>query len=136
MEVVEAWTGKAIVLREQHNYDEALKCINKSIELDPKNAWNFFQRCLILGGEKRYEEALADIEKAYQLELNEQTKNTLFSEYKFFLLKRLKGKKDKQVKEFLIEMLKKRGWPPERHMIKHYLNRKDPYFPSDVRLFF
>lgn len=126
---IEAWTGKAIILREQQNYAEALNCINKSIELDSEYAWNFFQRCLILGGEKRYEEALTDIEKAYQLEPSEETKNYLYSEYKFFLLKRLKGKKDKQVKEFLIEMLKKRGGSPEKHRVKHYLNRKDPYFP-------
>ena len=55
---------KGVALGDLKRYDEALEAVNKAIELEPEDAFNWWCRGSILRGLKRDEEALKAFNKA------------------------------------------------------------------------
>jgi len=63
------YNEKFVVLRRLKRYDEGLAAINKAIELAPRAAW-YFNRGLLYSLQQKYELALADFNKAIELNRN------------------------------------------------------------------
>jgi len=63
-----AWISKGTIFTDQYNYEEALKCYDKAIEIDPHNSRAWYSRGMILNTKGKYEEAKKCYNRASELE--------------------------------------------------------------------
>ena len=59
-----ALNNKAVALNGLKKYEDALKCSNKALELNPQNDWTWFIKGIAFNGLKKYDEALKCSDKA------------------------------------------------------------------------
>lgn len=73
---VKAWNNKGIALSERDRFDEAIKCYDKALELDPQDTdvWN--NKGTALDRMERFDEAIASFDNALKFDhQNELAKN-------------------------------------------------------------
>jgi tetratricopeptide (TPR) repeat protein len=58
---------KGVALLNLGNYEEAIKCYDKAIEIEPNNAEAWNNKGIVLGRLSNYEEAIACYDKAIEL---------------------------------------------------------------------
>lgn len=66
----EDWTNKGNALDDQKKYEEAIKCFDKLIELDPNNARVWYYKGVLLYKLGKYEEAIKCFDKTLQINPN------------------------------------------------------------------
>jgi tetratricopeptide (TPR) repeat protein len=59
---------KGVALLNLGNYEEAIKCYDKAIEIEPNNAEAWNNKGIVLGRLSKYEEAIACYDKAIEIE--------------------------------------------------------------------
>jgi tetratricopeptide (TPR) repeat protein len=62
------WNEKGTILDKEGKYEEAIKCYNKALDLDPKCNGFWHNKGLTLYNLKKYEEAVKCFDKALELE--------------------------------------------------------------------
>ncbi len=69
----EEWNNKGVALYLMGEPEEAIKCYNRAIELDPKNIHAWISKGGALDAQNKYEEAIKCYDKAIELDPKNET---------------------------------------------------------------
>jgi tetratricopeptide (TPR) repeat protein len=61
------WSNKGVNLKELKRYDEAMRCHEKALEIDPRYVFAWTNKAAVLNALERYEEAIACCSKALEI---------------------------------------------------------------------
>jgi len=86
------WTDKGIEFYDQGKFDEALKCFEKAIEIDPHNAGTWRNKGHVLVGLEKYDEAAEAFDEA--IKLNPENANIWYDKA---LALETQGKRDEAI---------------------------------------
>ncbi len=92
-----AYNEKGVTLFEIHEYDKAICCFDKCIEIDPKDSDYYANKAATLLNIEQYDNALEVINKAIELNSNDSSthnirgrlNNKIFINYTIYVLKNL-----------------------------------------------